>query len=187
MSNKHLFNINLASEPFENLRYRDRTVLLVLRNSKGEFILEGSRFYPPGIYRLLGGGVEADENPIEAALREMQEETGIRLPSDVFHEIAEITVNGFYKNNKYSMTSYIYDVRTPIDKFEQSAEVIDTITLSLENFKLLIDRCNNISADKIHNLPDYSYSWADFGKVYGFIQQVALESIPNNRQQAKKH
>jgi len=36
----------------------------------------------PGLWDLPGGGREGDESPIECALREVEEEFGIGLPSD---------------------------------------------------------------------------------------------------------
>ena len=36
----------------------------------------------PGLWDLPGGGREGDESPIECALREVEEEFGIRLPVD---------------------------------------------------------------------------------------------------------
>ena len=36
----------------------------------------------PGLWDLPGGGREGDESPIECALREVEEEFGIRLPRD---------------------------------------------------------------------------------------------------------
>lgn len=58
---------------------RDAEVCMVIQRPDGSFITMTKAFYPPGIFRLPTGGVEAGET-IEAALRrEVDEETGLEI------------------------------------------------------------------------------------------------------------
>jgi len=50
-------------------------VLLQLRDNK-------PGIYYPGLWSIPGGGVEADETPAQAAVREIEEETGYKLPTE---------------------------------------------------------------------------------------------------------
>lgn len=50
-------------------------VLAYLRDDK-------ERIPWPGLWDLPGGGREGDESPVECALRELEEEFGIRLPAE---------------------------------------------------------------------------------------------------------
>ncbi len=73
---------------------RSRVVLL---NEMNEVLLVqgviGSK------WSLPGGGIERDETPIEAAIREVHEETGIRLTDDMVRGIAVIPAGEVAKVN----------------------------------------------------------------------------------------
>lgn len=72
---------------------------IVVRNPENEKILlmkrADSKKMMPGRWEFPGGGVEEDETPEEAALRELEEETGLEEEMSVRGESAEIdTVHG---------------------------------------------------------------------------------------------
>src|SRR4051812_2327989 len=58
---------------------RRREVCMVLRRKSGLILTFTKTFYPPGVYRLLTGGVEPGESVRQALLREVQEETGLQI------------------------------------------------------------------------------------------------------------
>ncbi|HWQ11981.1 MAG TPA: NUDIX hydrolase [Roseiflexaceae bacterium] len=71
----------LEGSPFSPLAKPDRygEVCMVVRRPSGRLLTAIKRFYPPGAFRLLTGGIARGE-PIEAALlRETQEETGLEV------------------------------------------------------------------------------------------------------------
>ncbi len=60
-----------------------RHVMIALADHKRRFILGGKpSFFPPGISRFVGGGIDAGETPEQAAVRELSEELGIVLPDE---------------------------------------------------------------------------------------------------------
>lgn len=72
---------DLSDGAFSPFTKRDRTgeVCMVVQRPNGRLITAAKQYYPPGIYRLLTGGVGHGE-PIEAALlREVAEETGLTV------------------------------------------------------------------------------------------------------------
>jgi 8-oxo-dGTP diphosphatase len=54
---------------------------VVMTNPAGEVLLL-RRAYPPGDWVLPGGNAEAGESPVETAVREVREETGLHLEPD---------------------------------------------------------------------------------------------------------
>lgn len=54
-------------------------VVMVIPNEAGQFWLHTKDFYPPGVYRLMSGGLEVGENPLEALRREAFEEAGFQV------------------------------------------------------------------------------------------------------------
>ena len=52
-------------------------IVLVLRRPDGRLLLHTKTFYPEGTYRLPSGGIQQAEQVLEAARREMAEETGL--------------------------------------------------------------------------------------------------------------
>ncbi len=57
--------------------------MIALADHKRRFILGGKpSFFPPGISRFVGGGIDAGETPEQAAVRELSEELGIVLPDE---------------------------------------------------------------------------------------------------------
>jgi 8-oxo-dGTP pyrophosphatase MutT (NUDIX family) len=54
-------------------------VVIVIPDEEGRVWLHTKDFYPPGIYRLMTGGVKPKEAPDKAFLRETQEETGLQV------------------------------------------------------------------------------------------------------------
>lgn len=80
MLNTYEFKFDLVAEPFGNLKFRDRTVLVLCRDREGNFLLGAKpTYFPEGIVRMLGGGVDDDETVADAAKREVREEMGIEL------------------------------------------------------------------------------------------------------------
>lgn len=64
-----------------SLAQRRGEVLLVVQRPGGEVLVHTKRFYPPGTYRLLSGGVGWAETAWAALHREMAEETGLPIRS----------------------------------------------------------------------------------------------------------
>ena len=133
MFKTHELNIHLESIPFGNLRLRDRTVPIVIKNSVQKYLLGSSSEYSPDVVRLLRGGVDKRETTIEAAVRELREETGLEV-------------------------GYVYYLNTVRDGYKAS------------------DDMNSIS-DRVVVADSDSFSWRDFGKVYGYVHELALNEV----------
>ena len=69
-------------------------VVMVVPNQQGQLWLHTKSFYPPGIFRLMTGGLEGDEKPHKAMLREVEEETGFNTKIDRCLAVITYTFSG---------------------------------------------------------------------------------------------
>ncbi len=174
MFKQYNFSINLVARPFDNLKYRERTCLLVCKNSEGKYLLGASNEYPKGIVRLMGGGVDKGEDLLKAAIREVKEETGAEITESELEELAAVKVEGVFEGITYTHTVYLYFLNSSKDDLVAGDDVSEVVQYTEEDFNDLISRFKNID-DNLMSKGDDPYSWGDYGKVYAFVHQVALD------------
>ena len=73
------------------------SVLVLLHDHAGQILLL-ERLNPPGFWQSVTGSLEEGETPFQAALREVQEETGIRLPENTLRDWRHSTVYEIYEH-----------------------------------------------------------------------------------------
>ena len=85
-------------------------------------------FYPPGIVRLLGGGVDEGENIKDAACRELLEETGVAVHKDKIHIKTKFSIRAIdcdgnaYNNDTYLVCANIES--TPVNPGDDVKQII---------------------------------------------------------------
>ena len=175
--NTHLLKIHVA-KPFGNL-YRTDTVLVVVR--VGDRYVFGSKvgYYPDGITRLLGGGVKGDELPEQAAQREIEEELSVTINPGQLKKIDDVVVEAEDDlGKKYKMkTSMFFVDLSNVSTLVAGDDVTNLAYLTKEEFKKLIENFNNLPQDLWRNQDGEDFSWGDYGKLYGFVHDVALKSL----------
>jgi len=65
-----------------------KNVGVVIYNRSG-LVLVGERIQYPGIFQFPQGGMDKGEKPLETAVRELYEETGLAIETEPTHEIEE--------------------------------------------------------------------------------------------------
>lgn len=177
MFNTYNFNIDLVARPFDNLKYRDRTVLVVFKDSVGRYLLGASEQYPDGIVRLMGGGVDNNEELLPAVVREVKEETNLDITPDELVELAQVKIVGNFQNQTYTHTVNIYYLNSKKDDLIAGDDVSNIVAYSEEEYNKLISSFKNLEPSYLSSEDGDGYSWGDYGKVYAFVHQVALDEM----------
>lgn len=91
---------------------------VVIENSAGHILLVRHSYGPRG-WSLPGGGIASDEDPREAALREIEEELGLRL--------AEIEKIAVLAEEVYGslLSAHLFTARTDLQPRPDGREVIE--------------------------------------------------------------
>lgn len=171
---KYVNDISLSSL-FGNI-VRKKHVLVSLRTEKGEYILSGKRtFYPKGIYRLMGGGVCENETYLDAAIREIQEESSLVVDTTMLKPLFEVETRGIYKGKTYTNTTVVFEhTIKDIDSLHPGDDVTSFVILDIQKMKELIYRYHHFTDDEWYVEKDYKHAWKDYGKMYGYIHELLL-------------
>ncbi len=161
-----------------NLR-RDRHAVLIPQYPDGRFLIGEKKYlYPPGIYRLIGGGVEAGETPEEAIIREAAEELGITIDSSEIIPLVEIKTDATTPDNRYSFITYIFLYKlSPNAQITPADDLSGVKIMALEEIPELVTNYTNLKDDDIFKDGEYQHSWGDYGKIYGPIHRIVYELL----------
>lgn len=106
---KHKLNFKVE-RPFGNL-FRGRCVLIAAQDNEGNVLIGAkSSFYPPTISRLLGGGVNKGETYEQAAIRELEEELGVKI------EMSDLTALALFDTTAIDNEGREYHNKTAVFK-----------------------------------------------------------------------
>ena len=166
-------------EPFGLLKREVDTVVVLARDNKGLWLLgEKSHFYPEGIVRMLGGGMDANEgNPLIAIQRELQEETGVEIDEDklvpLIHAeiIGKLPANGIAKASVFVFYVQLPGSEVAADDISGFARYTDQELLAL------VQRYEQLPSDIVIRGDEPDATWADYGKVWGPIHKSAFERV----------
>ncbi len=100
---------HLTAKPFIRLLMREKhvRVRVLIRNDDGEVLLVRSWFGHQK-WSLPGGGIRRNETPTEAAVREVYEETGIRVALGDMHELGAFIYP--HPDRKFTVACYRVDM-----------------------------------------------------------------------------
>lgn len=170
--------LTLATYPFGNLRFRDRTALILCRDEAGKLLLgREDGFYPQGIFRMIGGGIDDGEAVIDGTIREIKEELGVNVKNDELIELAEVELEGTFHEKVYTTKIFVYYLKLTLAECVASDDVSELISCTEEEYRELIDRFFQLRDDHIYKKDDFEFSWGDYGRAYGFVHQLALEEV----------
>lgn len=92
--------------------------IIMLVDASGEQVLMCRRRNPPyqGLYNLVGGKVEPGENGLDAAYRELREETGVTAADATLHPLVTFTyANGGAGLPPYALEVYVGRLHHPVE------------------------------------------------------------------------
>jgi 8-oxo-dGTP diphosphatase len=85
---------------------RDGRILMIHRNSK-------PNDYHEGKWNGLGGKCELDESPLEAARRELEEESGLVLPESAFRALGTLQFPNFKPHKNEDWLVFVFTAQVP--------------------------------------------------------------------------
>lgn len=173
------YNLDITVEtPFGNLFRKEHVLIVVLDDNNQVLVGLKPEFLPPGVSRLLGGGVKKDELPIQGAIRELREELGVLAKENDLREMFKVKSHAVDRNRaEYNTTTYIYLYRLKTAKFEASSDVAEVVRLTLTELKNLADTYNNFDDTLWYERIEGKHKWADYGKLYGPIHGWVYEHL----------
>lgn len=163
---------------FSNITRKEH-VLIVLKDVDGKFLLASKPyFYPPGIYRLAGGGVEEGETPEQAVVREFQEELGIVPNEAKLKAVACVTTIGTFENTEYKNRTYLYEYQLDDDEdLTPGDDVVGLQPMTADELRQLVGRFFAMKDDDWYIENGHKvHRWRDYGRMYGFIHQVVVDN-----------
>jgi 8-oxo-dGTP pyrophosphatase MutT (NUDIX family) len=173
---RHHVDLAVSSESMVDLirKMRDKPrrgeVVMVIPNEQGHFWLHTKAFYPQGIYRLMTGGLELNEKPDEAFLREVAEETGFKAV--INRCLAVITYRLKANENPLPFVSYIF-MMAPTRGLPQPSDPGEAITdfrpVSVASLPEVAHQLRSISGDFA--------DWGIFRAVAHEVTYAVLEEI----------
>lgn len=92
-----------------NTRRRPGEVCMVVRRRSGKLLLATKAIYPPGVYRLLTGGIHRRETVLHALLRETQEETDLTVEVRRFLAVARYQPPDAPAPDEYATLAFLLD------------------------------------------------------------------------------
>lgn len=176
MSIKITYQLKLVCHPFGNLRFRDRTALILIRDETGKLLLgREDNFYPSGIFRMIGGGIDVGETVIDGTIREIKEELGLNVKNDELIELAEVDLEGSFQEKVYITKIFVFYLKVNLADCVASDDVSELVSCTEDEYISLVERFFDLRDDHIYKKNDFEFSWGDYGKAYGFIHQLALD------------
>lgn len=173
------YHLSLSvTKPFRNLT-RKRHALIACENDKGEFLLGIKTAYLPGISRLVGGGIDTNEDALRGAHRELTEELQINIHENELIALAEINAEVTdEKKQHYELTTYLYYANIQDREVRPSDDVEQIDYRTLEGLRELSEQYLHIQPQTYRMKENLiKFDWHDYGKLYGPIHRIAYEEI----------
>ncbi|MDP3875098.1 MAG: NUDIX domain-containing protein [bacterium] len=164
----------VINNPIGNL-YRKRHVLVLIVDKDSNFILGKKRgFYPDHVARMLGGGIEEDEDSKIAAKREIMEEILVDIPIESFKELCSVITQAITSEGEMEMQTWIYSVQLPdFADIKPSDDITGIQMFNQKQYENLVKDMLALSGEFVTD--KFSFLWSDWGKIYGPIHKYALE------------
>jgi len=159
-------------QPIKALRNGKDGALVFIRNSQNQWVLGRKNFYPEGMAKLIGGGIEDGESPLNAAQRELKEEVGIDFDLDRLVPLIHAEVTGKVNDKIASFSVFVFYAQT--NQSMVAASDIDGFKfLSDAEMHQFLDQMSRLPNDAIE--PDHPATWNDWGHVWEPIHRAAFE------------
>ncbi|MBI1802339.1 MAG: NUDIX hydrolase [Chloroflexi bacterium] len=159
--------LTLARPPLSASEHADRRaeVVLAIRRSNGRVLLHTKSFYPPGVFRLLSGGIHWDEGVEDALRREATEETGLAVEVERFVALVRYRANG----RPLAFASYIFLLNADGPK-----PSVQDIKERIAAFREVKPERLRAVAQQLRSLPE---NWRDWGEFRALSHELVADAL----------
>lgn len=165
--------ISFELQTLPSIIKRRQTTLILVRNTTGNFLLGCKDIYPEGIARMVGGGVDGDEDPHLAAVRELGEELQLSIEPNRCIPLAKVENTITHNEGTYTYVVWLHFLQLKSDEIPHASDDIDAlIEVSESELQALIERYSKLSTQTDEEL---GFAWSDYGKIFTKVHQIALE------------
>ncbi len=124
----------------------------------------------------MGGGVDENETYMDAAIREIQEESSLVIDVSMLRPLFEVETKGIYEDKTYTNTTVVFELTIKdIDNLHPGDDVTSFAVFDTQKLKQMIHRYYNFSDNEWYVEKDYKHAWKDYGKMYGYIHELLLK------------
>ncbi|PID99095.1 hypothetical protein CSA80_03195 [Candidatus Saccharibacteria bacterium] len=129
--------------------------------------------------RLLGGGVDDGEDVEVAAVRELEEELGVKVSPDDLELITRFDTHAVdTAGREFDNQTYLFSVDVANKPYRPGDDVEQIAALSKVEMYELADRFEQLPADLWHDsVEEGRFSWYDYGQMYSVIHRVAADAM----------
>ncbi len=165
---------------------RKRHALILLTD--GTFFYLGKKpIYPTNIYRMVGGGLDDEEDATLGALRELREETGIVKDSKTLYPLLEFrsTIYEESSGNTVDFVTNVFWTHCTRSEIHPSDDITDVGAFDTKEFQSLIARYALLDSTlrqfpgKYADMESTQFRWSDYGAYYGKLHELALSAYEN--------
>ena len=156
---------------------RGRHALILLKDSNGLYVLGHKKVYPEGIVRMVGGGIDPNEDPQVGASRELHEELGIDVSPQQLTPLVEIIATVEGPENEYTFVTFVYFYQLSDETLHPADDIEAIRALNRNEFEELIERFRNLPTELFgtEKDPEYQFRWSDYGSFYAEVHASAVE------------
>lgn len=145
-------------------------VVFCVQRPSGEYILITCEEYPKGTFRVPTGGINHEEDIIEAVIRETKEELGLEV--EILDFIGVLKIKFTYGDEFSMFYSYMFLLKETGGTLLEDAtddEVSEVMEAKLEDFENVLDALLNMDGD-----------WVDWGR-FRYMTSNAVYNYLKNR------
>jgi ADP-ribose pyrophosphatase YjhB (NUDIX family) len=165
-----------GSDALWTRRNRLREVCMVIRRPSGRLLTFTKAFYPPGLYRLLSGGVEPGEGVLQALQRELAEETGLECTIARFLAVVEYRSEEAPLGPARMFTfAFLVDERGGTLRLEDDEERLAGYgETDVAGLAAIADQLDALP-DRFS--PDLGESWREWGAFRAVVHRVVRDAL----------
>jgi 8-oxo-dGTP pyrophosphatase MutT (NUDIX family) len=175
---QHIVKLKLKTAP-DNLK-REGYALFAPINEHGQIGLgTKTKWYPEGIYRLAGGGIDKDEVPAESAVRELKEELNIDANISNLIPLAEIVIDAGTEEGNFKESFHCYAIKVRQAEVTAGDDIDGVRFMTKDEYADLNSKFESMDIE-LKNSTWNIEKWRDYGTLFSTIQRIVGEELTKN-------